>query len=334
MGHSVALRAISLLAITLLSLGLSVNVASAHATNIASCSTGSTSNPKGVIVSGSSIWIGLSTSSQLGYSSTSNCSVTAYTAQNDPTYLAFFGNGYLAFTQKGSTNTNSCISTFSTSTDSITASYCSSGAGLDDVSTNPTSSTTVWASEYYIGNLADYSYTGGANIYGIQSPCGVLIEPEGVAVDNSGNVWFADEQCNLLWKFNPSTITWTSFQVNGGSTPWFVALDNTNGQVWITSLNDNGVYQFYMSNSSTRSIPVPCTQCSPYGIAVDPPDSRVYVSFQGGVINEYFYTSSRTWLCGGQGDYYGGTPFGISYEPPNYYWATLNAGDELVEGAC
>jgi streptogramin lyase len=336
----------TLLALLLLLPALAILSSAPAALASGSCSTGTGSGPKGVVVSGSNVWIGLSSNGHLGYSTTSTCSVTSYTAQNDPTYVAFFGNGYLAFTQK--TASNSCISTWDTSTNSIYASYCSgSGAGLDVVTADPGSSTSVWTTEYYNGNIMQYSYNAqGGSIYGINpSPAGCSgSNPEGIRVDTSGNVWVADERCNVLWKFVPSTLTWTYTQlvVTAGAvvTPWMIAYDSTNALLWITSSNycngcgttPGAVIQYQITYGSYSNVGMPSGASQPLGIAVDSPNQRVVVAFQGGTVGTYWTSSTPQWLC--NTNIGGGNPWDVSIQSPYQYWATAYTGAIVYNGVC
>src|SRR5207244_8636057 len=138
--------------------------------------------PKGVTISGTSLWVGLSVTGKLGTSSTSSCSVTSYTAQLDPTFLAFAGNGKLAFTQKGTGGSSpSCISAWNTSTHVVEVSTCITGKGADDVSKDPTNSNIVWNSWYYYGQIAKWdTTTGNMNLFVVPKPGSTTPSPEGI----------------------------------------------------------------------------------------------------------------------------------------------------------
>ncbi len=324
-------------------------------TNLISCAASSA--PKGILVTGTNVWMGLSGSGKIGLSSTTTCMTTAYSGKNDPTYIGAFGNGNFAFTQK--TASNSCISTWNPSAKSVTASYCAgSGVGFDDVATDPTNSGKVWTTEYYNAALVEYTSAGSATVHSIPySSAGCTSSnPEGVRVDNSGNVWVADENsgCGLLWKYTPSTSTWshTGLYLSGTQVyPWFLAYDGTNGVLWISSSNFadscnlsnciiGAAFKYTISSGSLTDIHQPSyytipSSPSPLGIAVDPNNNRVYVAFQGGSIGVYWTGSSPLWLCniltpGGSS----GNPWDVNFNGPNFYWATLYGNNQVVYGVC
>ncbi|MDE1766455.1 MAG: hypothetical protein KGI27_09340 [Thaumarchaeota archaeon] len=311
-----------------------------NATNTATCSA--SSSPKGdrMDSSSSNVWIGLSGSGQLGHSSTSSttsCSVSANTAQNDPTNIAFAGNGYLVFTQKTS---GSCISSYNTSTGTIVFSNCTPGAGADDVDTDPSNSNDVWSSWYYNGYIGHFVTNTGSLLTYTPPSCGVTSELEGLRTDSSGNVWVADEACHVLWKYVPSSNTWTSYTIATGFTPWWIAADSSNGQIWITSTNNNvnALGDFNISTGTSTTVGYPGSAQAGDEVSVDPANRITFVAFQNGYVNDYS-SSLGSWGCASSGDSYpNSTPFGISYTQttggPDYYWATLYANSQLVVGHC
>ncbi|HYL67009.1 MAG TPA: hypothetical protein VEU72_07640 [Nitrosopumilaceae archaeon] len=314
------------------------------ATNTATCSTGVGSSPKGdrMDSTSSNVWIGLSGTHQLGHSSTSStssCSVSTNTAQNDPTNVAFAGNGYLAFTQKGTGGSSqSCISSYNTATSTIVKTSCISGAGADDVDKDPTNSNMVWSSWYYNGYVGKFDTSLGNLSTFLPPSCGVTSNLEGLRVDSSGNVWAADEACNKLWKYVPSSNTWTSYTISG-FLPWYLSIDNSASHIWITSQSNTlkALADFNISTGTAATISYPGSAQGATEVAQDPANRITFVAFQNGYVNEY-YNSLGSWQCTGSGDSYSnGTPFGISYSQSggvDYYWATLYGNSQLVVGHC
>lgn len=346
--HSKKTKALTFtFAILIFTMLLSSNyVGLAAATKITSCSTAS--GPKGVTMdsTSSNIWIGEATAGKLGTSAVSSsptsCSVTSYTGQHDPTRVAFSGGGgSFAFTQKGTGgSTTSCITTFNTATDGLSNSQCSNGAGFDDVAQDPTSTTVVWTSLYYVGKIASYDTSSGTITY-VNVPkagsCSVTPEPEGLRVDSSGNVWVADEACNAIDEYQPSSGGFWSTYLPG-YTPAFLDLDNTNNYVWATAPPYNLILKMTTSGTTT-TVSDTSSETTPLVIAVDPANNRVDVTFQNagsGSIDEYNTGSNPGWLCGsGAGDVYTSSyPYGITTESSNYYWATDYNNAKLLVGDC
>lgn len=328
------------------------NIWLASAAKITSCSTAT--GPKGVTMdsSSSNIWIGESTAGKISSasvpSSPTSCSTTPYTAQHDPTRVAFSGGGgSIAFTQKGTGgSTASCITTFNTATHALSNSQCydtshgqTTGGGFDDVAQDPTSSTLVWASLYYVGKIAKYDTSSGTISY-INVPkaagCVTTPEPEGLRVDSNGNVWVADEACSSIEEYQPGAGGfWSSYLP--GYTPSFLDLDNTNSYVWATAPPYNLIMKINMNSGTTTTAADPSTETTPLVIAADPANHRVDVTFQNGGSGsvDLYSTSASGWLCGSGGDVYTGSyPFGIATESPDYYWATDYNNAKLLVGDC
>lgn len=312
----------------------------AEAVKDANCLTGS--KPMGVTMdnSASNIWLGVSGNSKIGTSSTSspNCSVSSYPGQNDPTHVAFSGGGgAIAFTQKGSGgSTTSCITVFNPVTHALSNSQCSNGAGFDDVSKDPTSSTLVWASLFYAGKIAKYDTSSGSITYytvPAVSGCSSSTQVEGLRVDSFGNVWVANESCHYLDEYQPSLGFWSTY--NLAENPYFLDIDNTNSLVWTTSVPYNTLQHTNMNTGVPTDVSVPSGETGPFGIAVDPANTRVDVTFQSGSVDEYdTYPTLQTWICNGGDSYTSSYPFGITTQSSNYYWATDFNNGKLLVGHC
>lgn len=323
--------------ILLINIPLGVN-----ATTITSCSTGSGSSPIGVAVdSYSDVWFGLDSYNKLAELTSSSCSPSYKTITNGAHFLDVAGNGYIAYTMKGSGgSTNSCISAYNPGTGTVVNHVCATGKGFDDIAADPTNSHIVWVSAYYTGQIAKFDVTtGSVTYYSVPIPGGcsfTYTSPEGIRVDSYGNVWVADESCYRIAEYNSGGY-WGTYSP-GSEQPWFVSVDNTNNNLWMTSRSYDDVMYMDMSSGSTTSVGIPSSYggSSPTGIDVDPADSRADVTFQGGgYVDEYSYSSVNSWLCG-TGDSWGSTsnPFGIRAVAPNYYWTALQGSDKIAEGDC
>ena len=86
---------------------------------------------------------------------------------------------------------------------------------------------------------------------------GQFVNPFGVAVDNSENVYVADTYNNRIDRFNPNNFngTFTSFGTLGNGNGQFdnpggVAVDNS-GNVYVGDTNNNRIDRFNFSNPNT-----------------------------------------------------------------------------------
>jgi len=309
------------------------------------CGAGTGSAPHGIEVDGSNVYMGLPGNHWVGISPSSNCFVSGYPVPNDPTNVALLGNGLLGFSSKGTGGSSpSCISGFNTSTHTVATSNCQTGWGFDVVAKDPTNSNYAWVSAYYVSNFGFLDTTTGNLTYWhlptISQDCGTSNpSPEGLKVDNSGNVWIADEGCHILWELPASNHSIFNYWDNLGGvayTPWYLSIDNTNNKIWISATPNNQVINFNISTNAVTTIPRQTGDTSPQGIAADPANNRVDVAFRdSSTVNEWS-PSAGEWICGNpSGDSYpGSSPLGISNQSPNYYWATGPLTDTIYVGDC
>jgi sugar lactone lactonase YvrE len=94
-------------------------------------------------------------------------------------------------------------------------------------------------------------------------------DPEGVAVDASGNLYVADYDTSTLYKETLSGSTYTQTTIGSGlSGPWAVALDGA-GDVYVTDFTTGSVYKETPSGPSYTQSLVASGFISPDGVAVD-----------------------------------------------------------------
>ncbi len=321
-------KVVAIMVVAMLSITSYVSFPQANATT---CSA--SSGPKGVTISGSNVWIGLSATSKLGTTPTSSCSITSYTAQLDPTFLAFAGNGKLAFTQKGSTNTNSCISAFNTATHVVERSTCLSGKGADDVSNDPTNSNIVWNSWYYYGQIANWdTTTGNMNLFVVPKPGTTTPSPEGIRVDSGGTVWVADEANARIDKYVPGTNTWTQYAISQGN-PWFISIDPSNTYLY-ASVNPTGtpyIIKMTKSTGSYTAYQAPSGTSIGYQLMVKSDNSKAVMDFESSGQVAAFNIGTSSW---GTPVNLGSTsnPIGLWLDSSGNYWIGLWGTDQLTTG--
>ena len=105
-----------------------------------------------------------------------------------------------------------------------------------------------------------------------------LNNPEGVAIDESENVWFTNTSSNLFGKYNPVTGIVTTFSFEATSLPKGVAVFGQN--VYIANYGSNTIMCYNTVSGTYTNVPV--TQLNqPYGLAVDS-SGNLYIANSGG----------------------------------------------------
>jgi streptogramin lyase len=307
----------------------------ASATVLGTCIVGS--SPTGIIVSGSDVW-SADAAGDIDYSDTTCSSTNTYTASGTPHNLAVVSGGNLVYTDH---STAGCLYKFSTSSHTSTSGPCVSGLEGEDVSQDASTSTAVWAGLYGTtsGSKIEKWDTSSGTSSTVALPFGCQ-EPEGLRVDSSDNIWVFSQSCEYLLKYTPSSSTWTGCSFGGSDAGWYIALDNTNSEVWISDNTNTRIYEVPMSAVTTTpgacnesSFTPPSGDSGPLGIALD--NNIVPVSFQSSGTADVYNWSTATWNCAGL-DSLGSTssPYGMSFASGGDYWTALQGSGEHGYGAC
>jgi len=105
-----------------------------------------------------------------------------------------------------------------------------------------------------------------------------LAEPEGIAVDGSGNVYIADRVNSAVREWNASTQQMTTLVGTGLSYPDAVAVDGS-GNVYIADTGNNTIKEWSASTQQVTAL-VPTGLSGPTGVAVDG-SGNVYIADTG-----------------------------------------------------
>ena len=157
------------------------------------------------------------------------------------------------------------------------------------------------------------TYTGGG-----------LNQPNGIAVDGTGNIWTANQGGASISKFSTTGVAAaTNGYPNAGlSTPKGIAIDGL-GNVWVANSGNNTVSEY---NGSTFSSPSGGTLSTPTGIAIDS-SNDVWVANNGNNSISEFVSGTGTQYPGGGLD----NPLGIALDAFGNVWVADNAGTRISE---
>jgi streptogramin lyase len=157
------------------------------------------------------------------------------------------------------------------------------------------------------------TYTGGG-----------LNQPNGIAVDGSGNVWTANQGGASISKFSTIGVAAaTNGYPNAGlSAPKGIAIDGL-GNVWVANSGNNTVSEY---SGSTFSSPSGGTLSAPTGIAIDS-SNDVWVASNGNNSVSEFVSGTGTQYLGGGLD----NPLGIALDAFGNVWVADNAGTRISE---
>jgi streptogramin lyase len=163
------------------------------------------------------------------------------------------------------------------------------------------------------------TYTGGG-----------LGQSDGIAIDDSGNVWAANENDSTISEFSSSgaALSGSGGYTGGGlSSPYGIAIDAT-GNVWVTNAGGNSISEFDSSgNPLSGSGITGGGLSSPVHIAIDA-SGNVWTADSGNASIAEYDPSTSTFLSpDGTGDTGGGlsNPYGIAVDVSGNVWVA-NSG--------
>jgi serine/threonine-protein kinase len=109
-----------------------------------------------------------------------------------------------------------------------------------------------------------------------------LLNPTGMAVDASGNIYVADNSSNLLWKYTSSgPVAGGGYFYSGEGNPYGIAVDGAGNLYFTDSVSNQIVKETIFPNGTGTRTVVPITGLStPRGIAVDT-QGNLYIADYG-----------------------------------------------------
>ena len=152
-----------------------------------------------------------------------------------------------------------------------------------------------------------------------------LSDPEGVAVDGSGNVYFADEGNNAIKEWNATTGTVSTLVSSGLLDPTGVAVDSS-GNVYISDSYHNAIKE-WSATTGTVSTLVSSGLSFPAGVAVDKAGNVYIADLNNNAIKEWNATTGTVSTLVSSGLYY---PYDVAVDGAgNVYIA--DSGHKAIE---
>lgn len=118
---------------------------------------------------------------------------------------------------------------------------------------------------------------------------GVDSDPNAIASDSRGDVWFTLATDYAIGELSPASGTTHEFRIpdqNGSLVSWGLAVDNSRNLVWFTDQLADSVWSFNVTSSTFTRHHVPTALSSPYQVAVDGSGIVWFTEIDGGKIGE------------------------------------------------
>lgn len=156
-------------------------------------------------------------------------------------------------------------------------------------------------------------------------------DPNGIAVDSNGNVWFVLGNRSTLAELIPSNGTIREFPIPGAgiytSLCWGMVYQASKNMIWFTDDNTNAVYGFAISTHIFTRYTLSQPQSSPFGIAVD---NQGNVWFAEAGSNKLGEITSSGQLKETSIPSPPGSPAGVTVDKSGTVWFTLALLNEVV----
>jgi virginiamycin B lyase len=118
---------------------------------------------------------------------------------------------------------------------------------------------------------------------------GVDSDPNAIASDSKGDVWFTLAADYAIGELSPANGTTREFRIpdqNGSLVSWGLAVDNSRNLVWFTDQLADSVWSFNVTSGSFTRYHVPTQLSSPYQVAIDGSGNVWFTEIDGGKVGE------------------------------------------------
>jgi virginiamycin B lyase len=154
---------------------------------------------------------------------------------------------------------------------------------------------------FFIQSNASTTYTSSPETsqYTTEYPTNFpTTQPNAIAADARGNVWFTLENQSSLAELNPATAKIQEFpiptHIKGGTTTWGIVVDNSRGLVWFTEQSSNSIWSFSTSSHRFNQYELKTSNSFPFGITLDKQGDAWFTEFFGNAIGEVSTSGSLT----------------------------------------
>jgi virginiamycin B lyase len=114
-------------------------------------------------------------------------------------------------------------------------------------------------------------------------------QPNAIAVDSLGNVWFTLGANNSIANLNPTNGTVREYVVpdsNSSMVSWGIVVDGRQSVVWFTDINSNAIWSFDISGRRFTEHALPNPHSSPYQLSEDGSGNIWFTELVGGRIGQ------------------------------------------------
>ncbi|TRZ80472.1 MAG: hypothetical protein D4R90_01895 [Nitrosopumilales archaeon] len=185
---------------------------------------------------------------------------------------------------------------------------------------------TLWYIDYQQKALGNYNPDDNFNKYYTIPDQGIL---SSMAIDKNDTIWITSATTNKVLKFEIKNEKFDSINLSDKSDPLGIAIDNTQGKIWIAEgigkissidISDNKVTEFAPSGNYTMD--------GPTGIILDPDTGKIFISEHEGYAISVFDPLVKTFQKIQLN--HDSLPYGMVFDKYHNLWLAQHTRDKLA----
>ncbi len=186
---------------------------------------------------------------------------------------------------------------------------------------------TLWYIDYQRKVLGHFNPDDNSNqVYPIPNQ-GIITS---MGIDNNNTIWATSANTNEILKFDTNTTKFDSIKLSDKSDPLGIAIDNTQGIIWIAEsigkissldISNNKVTEFVPSGNYTMN--------EPTAIILDPQTGLVYISEHTGNAISVFDPLLKTFKKIQLDPNRNNLPYGMAFDKYHNIWVAQHAFDKV-----
>jgi copper transport protein len=185
---------------------------------------------------------------------------------------------------------------------------------------------TLWYIDYQQKALGNYNPDDNSNKYYPIPDQGIL---SSMAIDKNDTIWITSATTNKILKFDIKNEKFDSINLSDKSDPLGIAIDNTQGKIWIAEgigklssidMSDNNVTEFAPTGNYTME--------GPTGIILDPDTGKIFISEHEGYALSVFDPLVKSFKKIQLN--HDSLPYGMAFDKYHNLWLAQHTRDKLA----
>ena len=185
---------------------------------------------------------------------------------------------------------------------------------------------TLWYIDYQQKALGNYNPDDNSNKYYPIPDQGIL---SSMAIDKNDTIWITSATTNKILKFDIKNEKFDSINLSDKSDPLGIAIDNTQGKIWIAEGIGKLSSIDMLDNKVTEFVPTGnYTMAGPTGIILDPDTGKIFISEHEGYALSVFDPLVKSFKKIQLN--HDSLPYGMAFDKYHNLWLAQHTRDKLA----